>query len=465
MKNNGGRFIMKKHIFFSKIITCMLIALMILSLIAGCGKSSSTVSQNKPAAETDKSAEKEQKKETPGIDTPVTINVWTWEPKENQQKIIDDFNKEYPNITVEFNNVNSADMAKKLQTAIAAGSDLPDVAWMEISYRGKLISLDCWEDLTKYGVDKENILDFLIPLSTNERGELVGIEVSPAFAGLAYKRDLAKEYFGTDDPHELQKILPDWDAFIEKGKEVKQKSGGKVFMLTGVDDAFLLLKGQDATPFVIDNKLNLKTVLTPMFNRLVEMTKAGIVDKLQRDTPNWNASFAESKHIFYSCATWSPTYVIKPNDKNSTGRWGLMTPPGGAIAIGGTIVGIPKKAKNKEAAFEYIKWNYLSLNGAKSNRDHLEYFNTMKSTYEDENFYSKPDEFFGGQDVFKTFAKEIAPNMAPSRPVNKYDQEINSAISIAITTINSSKDGNISVDDIIKKVEDDVLAKVPELER
>lgn len=252
---------------------------------------------------------------------------------------------------------------------------------------------------------------------------------------------------------------------MKKGIEVKEKSGGKVLMLTGVDDAFNLLKGQDATPFVNGNKLNLNAVLKPMLTRLIEMSKAGIVDKMQQWTPAWNASFAASKDIFTSCATWGPTYVLKPNDKNSNGRWGLMIPPGGAIAYGGTIVGIPKKAKNKEAAFTYIKWNYLSENGAKSNRDHLEYFNTMKSTYEDKNFYSKPDPFFGGQDVLKTFAQVIAPKMAPSRAVSKYDQEINDAINVAITTINSSKDGNLSVDDLVKKIENDIVAKVPELQK
>lgn len=177
---------MKKLLISSKLLTFILIAVLIASLFAGCGSSNTPAAADSKAsapaasAATDKqtTSEPQAPKEAKG-----TINIWTWEPKENQQKIIDDFNKDNPDIKVEFNNVASADMPKKLQTAMAAGSDLPDVAWMEIGVRGKLISLDCWEDLTKYGADKNNILEYMMPLSTNEKGELVGIEVSPAFAG------------------------------------------------------------------------------------------------------------------------------------------------------------------------------------------------------------------------------------------------------------------------------------------
>ncbi len=458
---------MKKHLFSIRFLSCMLVSIMFIWVFTACGAAKEPASEGTTIQTTEKTdntgqaATSKASEEVTG-----TVNIWTWETKEANQKMIDAFNKDNPKITVEFNNVAREDMAKKLQTALVAGSDMPDVAWMESTYRGKLISLDCWESLENYGVDKSNILDYMIPISTNEKGELIGIEVSPAFAGLAYKRDLAKEYFGTDDPIELSKLIPDVDTLIQKGIEIKQKSGGKVFMFSGVDTLSFLLLGQSPEPFVKDgNKLNVDAAVRPTFVKLIEATKAGIVDKLQQMTPAWNASYADKTHMFYPCATWSPTYLIKPNDKNGSGRWGLMTTPGGATTWGGTIVGIPKKSQNKQAAFEYINWNYLSEAGAKANRDNMEYFNTMKSTYKDAGFYTKSDPFFAGQDVFKTFAQEIAPKVAVGRPAQKYDQEINEAINIAIVTINSSKDGNISVDELIKKVESDILDKVPELSK
>jgi len=430
-----------------------------IALLAGCTQGEKPNSSNEGNSQV-----------TPASDNPqdmkAKINVWTWESIDNQKQIIEDFNKAYPGIEVTFTNVEANDMATKLQTAMASGSDLPDVAWLEIANRGKLIDLDIWEDLSAapYNVKKEDLLDFILPLSTTEDGKLVGVEVSPPFAGLSYKRDLAKQYLGTDDPAELEKMLQDWNAFTEKAKQVKAQSNGSVFMFTGVSEIVSILKGQNTIPFVKDDKLNLEESIAPIFTRALEMQKEGIVDKLEADTPSYLASYAAKKHIFYSAATWAPTWRIKANDKNGSGNWGLIAAPGGGYLAGGTVVAIPQKAKNKQAAFEYIKWTYLSENGAISNRDHLEYFNTMKSIYNDSSFYSKADPFFNGQDVQKKFA-EIAPNVIVGPPVTKYDKVINGAIDLSIKTINANEKGALTVDSLIQSMEKDITSQVPELKK
>ncbi len=177
--------------------------------------------------------------------------------------------------------VESKDMTQKLQTTLASGGEMPDVAWLEATYRGKLLSLDIWEDITKdpYNFDTSQVLDYLLPLETAESGQYVGPEC-PSVAGMAYKRELAKEYLGTDDPAELETMLSDWDSFIEKGKEVKEKSGGKVFMLSSIGAAGQMLMGQSTEPFVDGDKINLETSMKPIFEKLIEMKQAGIVDVL-----------------------------------------------------------------------------------------------------------------------------------------------------------------------------------------
>ncbi len=392
-----------------------------------------------------------------------SVTVWTWESKENQKRIIEAFNQEHPEIAIEFSNVADVDMAKKLQTALASGSDLPDAVWMEISFRGKLISLDCWEDLSKHGIDKKNILEFLLPLSTNSKGELMGLEVSPAITGLAYKRDLAKQYFGTDDPAQLAKMMPDWASMIRLGKEVKAKSGGKAFLFSGIDQLYQIVGMQNADPYVVDGRLNIEKQIRSSLAVCIEFAKEGLIDKMDSFTAAWNDAIRGPSVIFFPCATWGPTWVIKANDPDSTERWGLMSPPQGPMMWGGTIVGVPKKAKNKEAAITFLKWCYMSENGARANRDSLEYFTPMKSVYADPSFYSNPDPYFGNQDVLKYFAQDLRQNMVPSRPVTQYDTEVNESISLALADISASTDGNLSLDALVKKVIDSVREKVPEL--
>ena len=141
----------------------------------------------------------------------------------------------------------------------------------------------------------------------------------------------------------------------------------------------------------------------------------------------------------------------------------MMVPPGGGCLIGGTNVLIPEKAQNKVAAFAYIKWNYLSLEGAVSNRDHLDYFSVYAPIYNDETFYSAEDEFFGGQDVLQFFAQNLMPNMAESRQVDKYDIEVSEAAELAIKTISDSDGTNVTIEELLADMEAEILNKLPEL--
>lgn len=129
---------------------------------------------------------------------------------------------------------------------------------------------------------------------------------------------------------------------------------------------------------------------------------------------------------------------------------------------GGTVVAIPSKAEDKEAAFAYVNWCYYTIEGAVSNRDNLDYMSAYKPVYEDEEFYSVEDEFFGGQNVLKTYAQSIIPSTAVPRKVHQYDMEVNDAVLIAMKAIADSK-GDITVDQILADITNEVINKVPEL--
>ncbi len=399
--------------------------------------------------------------EDSGADREITI--WCWDTSENNVNMYAEFTKD-TGIEVNLVAVESKDMAQKLQTTLASGGEMPDIAWLEATYRGKLLSLDIWEDITQdpYNFDTSQILDWLIPLETTESGVYVGPEC-PSVAGMAYKRELAKEYLGTDDPEELQEMLSDWDSFIEKGKEVKEKSGGTVYMMSSLGAAGQILKGQSTEPFIIDDKLNLDNSMRPILEKVVEMKQAGIIDILDFNSPEEGASYSKNEDIFYPCANWSLEYTIKSNDKDGAGRWGFISvPPGGPFPWGGTVSGVPKGAQHKEEAVEFLKYFWLTDRGGELNRDYVGNFTSYKPSYENENFYTREDEFFAGQDVLKAFAQEVLPNVKGVRLPSKYDQDIDDVYNLALKTINAS-DGNVSVDDLVDSMKKELMVKQPDL--
>ena len=391
------------------------------------------------------------------------ITIWCWDTSENNQNMYAEFTRD-TGIKVNLVAVESKDMTQKLQTTLASGGEMPDIAWLEATYRGKLLSLDIWEDITQdpYNFDTSQIMNYLIPLETSESGTYVGPEC-PSVAGMAYKRDLAKEYLGTDDPDELEEMLSDWDTFIEKGKEVAEKSNGQVFMMSSLGAAGQIMKGQSTEPFVIDDKLNLDESMRPILEKLVEMKQDGIIDVLDFNSPEEGASYASDEDIFYPCASWSLEFTIKANDKDGSGRWGFMLPPGGPFPWGGTVSAVPKEAKNKEEAVEFLKYFNLTDKGGELNRDYVGNFTAYKPSYENEDFYTNPDEFFAGQDVQKIIAQDVLPNIKGVRAPSKYDQDLDDVYNLALKTINASGDGDVSVDDLIASMEDELMVKQPEL--
>lgn len=402
---------------------------------------------------------------TAGAEEEQEITIWCWDTSDNGKNMNAGFT-EATGIKVNMVAVESKDMTQKLQTTLASGGEMPDVAWLEATFRGKLLSLDIWEDITQepYNFDKSQVLDYLIPLETSESGQYVGPEC-PSVAGMAYKRELAKEYLGTDDPDELEAMLSDWDSFIEKGKEVREKSGGTVFMLSSLGAAGQILKGQSSEPFIDGDKLNLEESMKPILERLLEIKQAGIADVLDFSSAEEGASYSDDIHIFYPCANWSVEFTIKPNDKDGQGRWGFMLPPGGAFPWGGTVMGVPKTAKNKEAAAEYVKFIFGSEEGAVLQRDYKGNFSPYKPVYEQEDFYSRSDEYFAGQDVLKAIAQEVLPNIGEVRAPSKYDQDIDDVYNLVLKSINADVNGELTADELIESMTEELLVKQPDLEK
>jgi cellobiose transport system substrate-binding protein len=102
---------------------------------------------------------------------------------------------------------------------------------------------------------------------------------------------------------------------------------------------------------------------------------------------------------------------IKTNAPTTEGKWDVATIPGNAGNWGGSFLAIPKRAKNAQAAWNYIK-------EMQSPAGQLEHFlsqgslPTTPSIYSDPKLLGKTDPFFSGAPIGKIYtesAKAIKP--------------------------------------------------------
>lgn len=392
---------------------CSFLAMVMITVsFAGCVQSgpASSAEPQESSAPASEAAPAASEAEPAPADASV-VTYWGWDSNFNEP-MGKFFAEENPGYTLEVTALAHADYLAKIQQTVASGSDLPDILLGESNLRGKLFELDIWEDLSQepYNATPDLFFDFTKARCTNSKGEFIGIEMSLSPSAMAYKRDLAKEYFGTDDRAELEAMFADMSTYPIKAKEVQDKSGGETFLFHSSGLVMEWLYFSDATP--ISNSagdLDFTGKMTGVLTNMANLRDAGAIDKFQMGTPQGNAAYADPNHIFYPCPNWAIDYYIKSNDPNGSGNWGLMIPATGGYSAGGTVMGISKTSKNKEGAWKFIHWATMTQQGVDHMKNDVNYYVPTKEFYTDSTFVSKVDPFFSDQDVGAIFYNEIVP--------------------------------------------------------
>lgn len=399
---------------------------LVVMLVSGCAKNepdnsgSSNAATSSPAASNGNNAGEE----------PESNEVVIWYSDPNiWSKTIPEFNEQFPDVKISYVNVQWKDYLVKYMTAKATNQGMPDIVFFDQSFARRLMDLDgAWELLNKppYNINPGDFSDFYVNRLLNKNGDLVAVTGEVTIGGIAYRRDLAKQYLGTDVPEELEKMFPDWDSIVAKGLEVYNKSDGKVFMLGSPGEAFSMLELQSSNQiFDQDGNYDLEVIRPEM-----EMTKKMLDNKVFDNkvatwSPEWFTGIDQGASIFYQSASWFGYGVAEPFDKDGSGKWGIIkTPGGGAFVQGGAPIGISSSSKSKKAAWEFIKFAYLSKRGAELERDNHFAITPYKPNYSLDFYTGKmlPEKlaFWGGQDVLAKYA-EFLNGPVKMRELTRFD--------------------------------------------
>ena len=394
----------------------------------------------------------------------VTLTIWDWD-EAHLTHMTEWYMENHPEVKVEGLVVAAADYMQKFQSALASGSGVPDIVLTEMSYRGRLFDLGVLEDLSQepYNVKAEDMFDFATTLGSGPNGELYGVEQQICPSGFAYRRDLALEYLGTDDPAEIAEMISDWDKLYEVGQQVVEKSGGAVTVFPGVTVLKDIMYNRNVSDYINGDEIDLTARFTPVFEMLAKFNQAGLLGKQEDGTPALANSYAAGEVLFYPCAPWSLKGGVTTNDPDGSGNWGLTKAPENGFTYGGTSVGIYSGSENKEAAWEYIQEVYCTGAGVEEAYKQFGFMTGFKAPYEDENSYfftetGAYDEFFGGQELADYFINTIAITTEGQRQT-KHESNVRTALANVATQMTANTE--MTAEEALEALKTEVQTLIP----
>lgn len=315
-----------------------------------------------------------------------------------------------------------------MNQADASADDKVDIFLSETDYVYKYTdaAADVAMPLTDFGIDPDKDLadqyDFTKTTASDADGVQRGSTWQCCPGLLVYRRDIAKDVFGTDDPEEVGKKMKDWDTAKATAEELKAKG---YYTFASYADTFRLYGNSISQPWVEDGAttVNVDQQVMNWIKDSKEWLDAGYLNKTVKGQWNddWNKAMgSESKVFAFLFPAWGIDFTLKPNWDGEDGEWAVTNPPqeynwGGSYIHAATGTDNPEHAKDIILALTGNKDNLLKIS-----KDYSDFTNTksgMQEVAKDDTFAS---DFLGGQNPF-TYFSPVAENIKIA-PLSAYDQ-------------------------------------------
>ncbi len=233
-----------------------------------------------------------------------------------------------------------------------------DIFLVEADYAKKYVDsgfvLDVKSDIGLTESELSNQYKYTKDVMTDSNGVLRGVSWQACPGGFIYRRSIAKDVLGTDDPALVQKALDTWDAFDAVAGKAKNKG---YFMLSGFDDAFRVFTDNAKSPYVVNGKIN----IDPMVQRWIDQTKLYTSKGYNNKANLWSAESFQGAHkdgkVFgYFGPAWFIDFCLAPATiedpkapqvagNGSYGDWAFCKGPQG-FCWGGTWLCAAKGSDN-----------------------------------------------------------------------------------------------------------------------
>ena len=459
-----------------KAVSILLAAAMAASVLAGCGSQPNEGSSKSDPAST---------QESQGAEEGKVINIYSWnnEFRERVEAVYPEVVETSKDGTVTtlkdgteihwtINPNQDGVYQQKLDEALMKQADAPaddkvDIFLSETDYVNKYTDAeaDAAMPLTDLGIDPEKDLadqySFTKVTASDTNGVQRGSTWQCCPGLLVYRRDIAKDVFGTDDPEKVGEKVKDWDTMKATAEELKAKG---YFTFSSYADTFRLYGNSIAQSWVSPGETVIKVdqKIMDWVADSKEWLDAGYLDKSVKGQFNddWNKAMGSTSKVFaFLFPAWGIDFNLKDNWDGEDGAWAVTNPPqeynwGGSYVHACTGTDNPEHVKDIILAVTADQGNLLKIS-----KEYSDFTNTktgmQQATKDDKGFSSA---FLGGQNAFKYFVP-VAENIVIA-PLSAYDQ---GCVELIQNSFNDYLQGQVEFDKAKSNFETAVMERYPDI--
>ena len=431
-------------------IGILLILFISFLVFAGCSKK-----------ETDNQKGKNSQKENDNaifeIDPNVEGEIVYWTRSANIfEELVEEFNKEYPNIKVNVVVLGGGELEDKLQTTLAAGSGAPDLAQVGVNSLHRFTTEGLLEDLLQPPYDAGRFQQYVTDYDWNRWKSLDGkrqlaLPWDVTTGVFYYRQDIYEQMGLPSEPEELGEYLQDTENFMNAAKTL---AANDIYMYDWRD--LPAVQYGDSVGY-FDTDYNWVRNDDKMAE-LLDVVKQGIqVGWAPQLSGLWSdegkALMKQGKIASLSLDSWGARdiKIVLPEQE---GKWRVTKRPLGYTNGGGTSFVIPAQSQQKDAAWAFMQWMTLSEASWKILLEHAVQptFTHITSLPWYEEF---TNEYLGGQQEFKLYS-----SLAETIPVRRYTALDGPAWNIYIDGLNKAIENNIDSKTALSQIESNVLKEL-----
>lgn len=346
------------------------------------------------------------------------ITLWGWSYDAMQSTgLVDEFQKEYPGIQLDFVKYSSGDTYQNLQLAVSAGTGAPDVIQIENSHLAQFVGLNGLLDITTRVQPYIPQMNAYKWVDAVKDGKYYAMPWDSGPVVLYYRRDVFKAAGLSDKPEDVSAMVATWDKYLETCTTIKTKTGKNCFAFSRANnDARLyeiVLWQQGLGYYDKDGKVTVdSTQNVATLEELGKFWNPMVVSEEQPWTDPWYAELNSPDKSVASLveASWMGIFLKTWIAGGTAGKWGITEMPafaeGQARAAndGGSTLAISSQSKNPDAAWAFIEYMLGRTNSQLRMFAYTDFLPSLETTYNDALFY-EPDTFFGSENTRQIYLK------------------------------------------------------------